>query len=153
MQENSTNNTDNYKNTVLKQRFLDTLALDDVLGNVTVACRRTGIGRTTVYEWRAKDSAYEREWDDIVLSSNEKLADEAENQLQLLVLKGNVTAIIFTLKNRRRLNWYDKESDKSEPVDYSRSYEEYIQFCKRNGINPETGLRSEDTSSNLESQK
>ena len=32
--------------------------------NVTLACRRAGLSRRTVYDWRAKDEAFARKWDE-----------------------------------------------------------------------------------------
>lgn len=124
-----------------KEKFLETLALKEVLGNVTVACRRLGFGRRTVYQWRSDDAEFERRWDDIVLDSQEELADEAENQLRALVLKQHPTAIIFTLKNFRRQKFHEEKEVKPVDSDPNESHAKYLEWCKRHNLDPDTGLR------------
>lgn len=92
-----------------KERFLKELADEKVSGNVTVACRRTTIGRTTAYGWKAADEEFSKKWDSIIIEAAETFSEEAEFALRSQVIKGNVAAIIFTLKNLKPKKWKDKQ--------------------------------------------
>ena len=89
------------RTTLMKGKFLDMLAQDRVAGNITVAANAVGINRTTVYTWRDSDPEFNDKVLSIVEKQYETRADMAEDKLEEAVRKGNVTAIIFTLKNLR----------------------------------------------------
>ena len=68
-----------------------------------------GISRKTLYEWKAKYS-------DIcnALKETKEVADRAvENALYEAALKGNITAQIFWLKNRKSKDWREKPADEN----------------------------------------
>ena len=46
-----------------RKQDLFLVALTDTV-NVTLACRRAGIPRRTVYDWRDADEAFARQWDE-----------------------------------------------------------------------------------------
>lgn len=145
---------DTYKREQLKKVFLKELASDRSTGNVMVACTNTGCTRKTMYEWRKDDPTFARDWDDVVLASKERLAEEAENMLRKMVLKGNPTCIIFTLKNMRPSVWKDRYNNEDGGLSgRSKSWEEYVELCKQGGINPDTGLRINQGSSEVEENK
>lgn len=62
------------------------------------------IGITTLWEWRKKSPKIAN-----ALKTGKDEADlQVENALYKEALKGNVTAIIFWLKNRKPVEWRDK---------------------------------------------
>lgn len=64
-----------------------------------------GISRTTFYEYRKKYSAFAK-----ALKNGKEVVDFAvENALLKKALAGDVTAMIFWLKNRQRDKWRDKQ--------------------------------------------
>lgn len=88
---------------LMKEKFLETLALDRVSGNVLVATHAVGLSRQTVYRWRSEDSEFAQKWEDIVAKAIDVRVEIAEDKLFEAVLKGNMSAIINTLK------WYKPE--------------------------------------------
>lgn len=101
---------DTNKKREIKEKFLEELQDKDVGGNVTIALRRLGYARSTMYLWRSQDEKFCEAWDDAVLQGKETLADEAVHALRGQVLKGNITAIIFALKNLRSEQWMDRQA-------------------------------------------
>lgn len=93
------------KRPILKKRFLELLVNKKILGNVSLVAKILGISRDTIYDWRAKDPAFLEAWKTQIELANGYLADEAENALLNGIRAGNVTLIIFTLKNRRPEKW------------------------------------------------
>ena len=66
-----------------------------------------GIANSTYYEWKKKSKEISE-----ALKKNKDIVDfEVENALLKSALEGNVTAQIFWLKNRRKLQWRDKVED------------------------------------------
>lgn len=64
-----------------------------------------GIGLTTLKEWRKKEPTIET-----TLKKGREVVDfEVENALLKSALEGNVTAQIFWLKNRKKLQWREKQ--------------------------------------------
>ena len=141
---------DGYKKEEMKKKFLETLKGEIACGNVTVACDRLGYSRSTIYQWREEDAEFEREWDDIVLECKERLGDEAENVLRKLVLKENVAAVIFTLKNLKQKKWKDRTLHEIDDSKDPENYAEYLEQCKKYNIDPETGLRLEKEGGKVE---
>ena len=96
----------------IKEKFLELMDTEEVLGNVLMATRRLKdagheVGRRTLYYWRNEDKNFADKWEEVSHNANEQFADEAEASLRKLVLTGNPTAIIFSLKNLRRKQWND----------------------------------------------
>ena len=83
-----------------QQRFLS--ALDDVGGNITAACMKSGVkSRNTVYEWMKKPD-FKKEVDAV----NEANIDFVESKLMNLINQDNPTAIIFYLKTKGKKRGY-----------------------------------------------
>ena len=99
----------NKKRKLRKKKFLEALASEKILGNVTIALKVTGLNRVTIYSYKKLDEKFSDKWDHIVVDSGETLADEAEHGLRKGILSGNMTAIIFTLKNKRPEKWSDRK--------------------------------------------
>ena len=63
-----------------------------------------GIDRTTLWNWKKKDANIFN-----ALKRNKDIVDfEVENALLKNAMEGNVTAQIFWLKNRKKLEWREK---------------------------------------------
>ncbi len=79
-----------------KQTLLEHLKKTPI---VQVACEKTGIGRATYYRWRKEDEAFADEADEALSAGKKIVNDIAESQLMKAVRDGNMTGIIFWLKN------------------------------------------------------
>lgn len=66
-----------------------------------------GISRTTLWDWKKKKPNIL----DALKKGKDVVDFEVENALLKSALEGNVTAQIFWLKNRRKLQWRDKVED------------------------------------------
>ena len=90
-------------------------ALRENAGNVSKACEAAGIGRMTVYEWRAAEADFASEWDNVVEESTDALEQEVyrrahdgveepvfyQGEVCGTVRKYSDTLAMFTLKARR----------------------------------------------------
>lgn len=68
-------------------------------GNVSFACKRTGISRDTYYRWRAMSEQFSDEMDAAILSGKEFVNDLAHTQLIRHIQGGDMGAIKFQLAN------------------------------------------------------
>lgn len=69
-----------------------------------------GINVKTLYDWKNKQSKICN-----ALKKNREIVDfEVENALLKNAMNGNVTAQIFWLKNRKKLQWRDKVNIENE---------------------------------------
>ena len=75
----------------------------DGLTNEQIA-NNIGISAKTLYEWKNKNSKIR----DILKKGREVVDFEVENALLKSALEGNVTAQIFWLKNRKKIQWREK---------------------------------------------
>lgn len=66
---------------------------------VQLACERTGVGRSTYYQWRAKDKVFARAAERALEAGQFLVNDMAESRLMALIKADNLTAIIFWLKH------------------------------------------------------
>lgn len=95
----------------LKKKKMDLAVqtLKDNYGNITLTCDKVGIDRKTFYNWIEKENYFKEQVED--LNFEERNLDLAENQLRKLMVKGNVTAIIFYLKTKGRARGYIERPD------------------------------------------
>lgn len=83
-----------------KKAYLE--ALEKALGVKTTACRSTGVGRTTVYDWIKEDEEFRKAVEEI-----EQVAlDFAESKLHKQISDGNTSATIFFLKSKGKKRGY-----------------------------------------------
>lgn len=75
----------------------------DGLTNEQIA-NNMGIHISTLYDWKKKSA----EFSDILKRSKAVVDYEVENALLKNAMNGNVTAQIFWLKNRKKLEWREK---------------------------------------------
>ncbi len=66
---------------------------------IQLACEKLSIGRTTYYRWRKEDKEFRQQADQALREGKELMNDLAESQLLKAVKEGNLTGIIFWLKN------------------------------------------------------
>ena len=105
-----------------EQRKKDMIeALTNCLGIVSHACEKTGVGRTTHYEWLDSDPDYKA----AVLQSKRGAVDLAESTLHKAMQQGDkaaVTAAIFILKTLGKDQGYIERQEiitnKPEPGDW-----------------------------------
>lgn len=77
-----------------KRRFVD--LYDQLFGHITNTCQATGISRQTYYDWLDDDPIFAR----AILESESHLNDEIRDVLINKAASGDMTAVIFYLKNR-----------------------------------------------------
>lgn len=84
-----------------KQKLLESLAN---MPTVESACRKSGVGRSTYYDWIKSDNDFAS----VVVKEKKKgrelLSDIAVSKLMQLIGDGNITAIIFYLKHNHE--WF-----------------------------------------------
>ncbi len=82
-----------------KQKFLEKLAKTPI---VEVACKQTGLPRTTYYRWLKQDKAFAEACDEAAQRSSDLINDMAEAQLITAIKEGNLTAVMYWLNHRHR---------------------------------------------------
>jgi len=83
-----------------KANFLK--ALEKSLGIISTAAKKSGIARSTVYEWIKDDAEFEEALKEV----NEITLDFAESALHKQISKGVPTSTIFYLKTRGKKRGY-----------------------------------------------
>lgn len=66
---------------------------------VQLACERTGVGRSTYYKWLSEDEEFKESAEKAINAGRAYLNDIAFSGLLKKIQEGNMTAIIFLLKN------------------------------------------------------
>ena len=69
---------------------------------VEMACKKMGIGRATFYRWKKADPKFAEEAEFAISEGSQLINDMAESQLINSIREGNMTGIIFWLKNHHR---------------------------------------------------
>ena len=97
-----------------KDKFL--IAFEKSGGNISVACKKCGIARSTYYETKKQDENFNQ----AISDARETVIDSVENALMTNIKNGNITAIIFFLKTRGKRRGYSEkpiyDDKESEPV-------------------------------------
>lgn len=104
-----------------KRKFIEVLAQPESGGNISFACKAIGYSRQAVANWRNTDTRFEDAVSSAVLEGRDSISDIAEEALVKQVEKGNVTAIIFTLKSLRPERWGDRQTFQSKTDEQSKS--------------------------------
>ena len=79
---------------IKKNKFIE--AYKSTNGNITDSAQITGISRTTYYNWLEEDSNFALQ----IMDSEANLNDEIRQVLISKAAEGDMTAVIFYLKNR-----------------------------------------------------
>jgi hypothetical protein len=82
-----------------KEKLIEQLRKTPV---VEVACKRQGIARATYYRWKKEDPQFAEKAELALQEGSELINDMAESKLISLIQEGNLTGIIFWLKNRHK---------------------------------------------------
>lgn len=87
-------NTEQERTTLAKQRFLE--AFEERMGVISYACSAAEVGRTTYYDWIAKDEEFKKEVDRILVMQ----LDVVEERLLELISKNKEKSIHFYLSRK-----------------------------------------------------
>jgi len=69
---------------------------------IQVSCEKLGISRATYYRWKKKDPKFAENAEIALQEGSQLINDMAESQLITAIKEGNLTGIIFWLKNHHR---------------------------------------------------
>jgi ACT domain-containing protein len=69
---------------------------------VQVTCKKVGISRATFYRWKKEDKEFGNDAEAAIEEGLGLINDMAESQLISAIKEGNLTGIIFWLKNHHR---------------------------------------------------
>jgi len=69
---------------------------------IQVTCEKLGVSRATFYRWKKKDEKFAEEVDLALQEGSQLINDMAESQLITAIKNGNLTGIIFWLKNHHK---------------------------------------------------
>lgn len=69
---------------------------------IQVTCEKLGISRATFYRWKKNDEKFAEEVDLALQEGSQLINDMAESQLITAIKNGNLTGIIFWLKNHHK---------------------------------------------------
>jgi len=83
-----------HRTTKKKQKFLENF--DNLIGIISTTCKRIGIDRKTYYNWMKDDEDFVKKVEKV----KEQQVSMVEDRLMRAILKDNITAIIFYLKNK-----------------------------------------------------
>ncbi|MDD4027287.1 MAG: phBC6A51 family helix-turn-helix protein [Candidatus Shapirobacteria bacterium] len=89
---------------------------------IQVACQKIGVSRASYYRWRQQNKSFQAKVDQAIKEGVSLVNDLAESQLISAIKDGNMTALIFWLKNRNpnydttKLQISPGVVDKDEPL-------------------------------------
>lgn len=69
---------------------------------IQVACEKVGVSRATFYRWKKSDPKFADKADIALNEGSQMINDMAESQLISAIKEGNLTGIIFWLKNHHK---------------------------------------------------
>lgn len=69
---------------------------------IQVTCEKLGLSRATFYRWKKNDEKFAEEVDLALQEGSQLINDMAESQLITAIKNGNLTGIIFWLKNHHK---------------------------------------------------
>lgn len=69
---------------------------------IQVTCEKLGVSRATFYRWKKKDQKFAEQVDIALHEGAQLINDMAESQLISSIKSGNLTGIIFWLKNHHK---------------------------------------------------
>ena len=79
-----------------KNRFLEELEKNPI---IQIACKKTGIAKATFYRWIKTDKKFKKDSEESLNQGRLLINDLAESKLISSISNGNLTAIIYWLKN------------------------------------------------------
>ena len=116
---------------VKKRQEIFLVAYEKAMGNVTEACRATGISRSAYHHWMRIDEEFKKKVED--LAPDEVMVDIAEKAIMKKIREGDTASIIFTLKSKgkkrgwvERLESVNKTSVQFDPEKYEKILEKNL---------------------------
>jgi len=88
------NKEEQVRTTKKKQEFIENF--EQLIGIISTTCQKIGIDRKTYYNWMKDDEEFVKK----VERAKERQVNMVEDRLMRAILKDNITAIIFYLKNK-----------------------------------------------------
>ncbi|MFH1544038.1 MAG: hypothetical protein ABIE03_05925 [Patescibacteria group bacterium] len=85
--------------TDIKKQLIEQLKKTPI---IEVTCKKMGIGRATFYRWKKADLKFADEAELALQEGSQLINDMAESQLINAIKNGNLTGIIFWLKNHHK---------------------------------------------------
>jgi hypothetical protein len=107
-----------------KDRFL---AAFKKTGTIVKGAEAAGVGRTTVYEWRATDPEFEAKFQ----RADEQMTWELEDSAMDRALKGSETLTIFLLKSRNPKKYTERFRHEIESSQIAELISEVASLIKR----------------------
>ena len=113
-QDNTTNETTDQDSTTVMDTELTGIAAKQASAKETlidqlrktpiiqIACEKASIGRSTFYRWKKEDQEFSTAVESAINSGADLVSDMAESKLVSSIKEGNMTAIMFWLKNRHK---------------------------------------------------
>jgi hypothetical protein len=99
MNEQAIESTIDIRQSKAKEDLLDQLKKTPI---VQIACEKAGVGRTTFYRWKKEDKEFAAVVEAAIHDGADLVSDMAESKLVSSIKDGNLTAIMFWLKNRHK---------------------------------------------------
>lgn len=99
-------------------------ALRQSMGIVSTASKKSGIGRTTHYQWLKDDPDYKARVEEIA----EEVIDFAESAMYKQIAEGNAKMIEFFMKTRGRKRGYEERQTIEARIGATMSQEEAMAF-------------------------
>ena len=109
---------------------------------IQVSCEKMGISRATFYRWKKVDSKFNDEVEVALQEGAQLINDMAESQLISAIKDGNLTGIIFWLKNHHK-NYSPKLEVTTKNPDIPLTYEQKEMI--RQSLNMAFSLNLADT--------
>ena len=81
------------------KRFLEALS---EIPNISIACKKTGFSRQTIYRWKKIDKKFSDRLDAVLKIGIESICDLCESKLVEHIQAGNMRAISYYLDNNKR---------------------------------------------------
>ena len=82
--------------------------------SIADAARAAGVGRRTVYDWRAGDATFAAQWNDAVETGTDAIEDALLEKAMRMDDAASVTAAIFLLKARRPEKYRERHQVRQE---------------------------------------
>ena len=67
---------------------------------IELACQKCDVSRASLYRWKSEDKLFADAVENALIEGNALVNDVAESQLLTAIKNGNLTAIMFFLRNR-----------------------------------------------------
>lgn len=97
-----------------KKKFLEELEQTPF---PSIACKRAGISKATIYRWRSEDADFKKAMGYAIASGRETITESAEAHTVMLIKKGDMRAIKLWLENNAD-KYYKPRKPRSEHHSY-----------------------------------